>query len=131
MNKKYRVTLDLGDEHAFRLHIGDNIFKFPNDDDGIYLSKTDKIVFRKVAEYNKSNMIEVLHYLKTVGSTKKVFRKRQYKRSLVARKIYHMVGVPTLKFLKMMIRQNIIKYLPVTVEKLRQWRRYLVLMCLP
>ena len=27
-----------------------------------------------------------------------------------------MVGVPTLKFLKMMIRQNMIHHLPVTVE---------------
>ena len=62
------------------VHIGDNISKFPTDDDGIYLSKTDKIVFRKVAEYNKRNMIEVLHYLKTLGSTKKGFRKTQYKR---------------------------------------------------
>ena len=34
----------------------------------------------------------------------------------MARKIYHMVGLPTLWNLKMIIRENIIKNCPVTVE---------------
>ena len=34
----------------------------------------------------------------------------------MARKLYHMVGAPTFRKFKMMIKQNIIKNFPVTVE---------------
>ena len=64
----------------------------------------------------KSNTIEGLKKLKTVGKNKKGFSEYQYKRELVARKLYHMIGEPTLKNLKMMIRQNIIHNFPVMVE---------------
>ena len=43
MTIKYRVTFNSGDENDFRVHIGDNIVKFPANDDGIYLSKPDNI----------------------------------------------------------------------------------------
>ena len=61
-------------------------------------------------------MIEWLNYLQTVRGNKKVFSEIQYKRSLVVRKLYHMAGAPTLKHLKIMIRQNIIQNFPVTFE---------------
>ena len=51
-----------------------------------------------------------------MGENKKGFRKFEYKRALVARKIYHVVGTPTLRNFKTMIRQNIIHNFPVTVE---------------
>ena len=43
MTNKYRVTFDSGYENAFKVYIVDNIVKFPDNDDGIYLSKTDDI----------------------------------------------------------------------------------------
>ena len=46
MTKKYRVTFDSGNENDFKVHIGDDIFRFPVNDDGLYLSKPDNI-FRK------------------------------------------------------------------------------------
>ena len=36
----------------------------------------------------------------------------------MARKLYHIVGAPTLQNLKTMIRQNIIQNFPVTVEEI-------------
>ena len=96
------------------MHIGDKIAKFPDNDDGIYLSKPDNI-FRKVSE-EKKNMIEGLNNFKTMGAKKKGFRKFQYKTALLAIKLYHMVGAPNLRNLKTMIRQNIIQNFPVTVE---------------
>ena len=65
MNKKYKVTFDSGDENDFKAHIGDNIVKFPAIDGGLYLSNPDNI-FRKVAEENKMNTIELLNNLQTV-----------------------------------------------------------------
>ena len=64
----------------------------------------------------KRKTIEVLNHLKMVGENRKGFIERQYKMALVARKIYHMLGAPTLRSLKMIIRQNIIKNCSVTVE---------------
>ena len=49
MTKKYRVKLYSVDENDFKLNIGDNIVKFPANNDGFYLSKLDDI-FREVAE---------------------------------------------------------------------------------
>ena len=69
-----------------------------------------------VAQENIRNMIEGLKKMQNGGGNRKVFIKRQYKRALVTRKIYHMVGSPNLRNLKMMIRQKIIQNFPVTVE---------------
>ena len=77
------------------MHTGDKTVKFPANNYRLYLSKPDKNVFREADEEKKMKIIEVLNNLQTVGENNKVFRKRQYKRSLVARKIYHMVGAPT------------------------------------
>ena len=54
------------------MHIGDNIVKFSANDDGIYLSKLDKNIFRKANEEKKGNIVEGLKKLKTVGENKKV-----------------------------------------------------------
>ena len=72
-----------------------------------------------VAQENIRNMIEGLKKMQNGGGNRKVFIKRQYKRALVTRKIYHMVGSPNLRNLKMMIRQKIIQNCPVTVEDIQ------------
>ena len=72
--------------------------------------------FRKVDEDNKRNMVEGFKDLQTFRVNKKGFRKLQYKRSLVARNICHMVGAPALRSLKMMISNNSFQNFSVTVE---------------
>ena len=47
MTKKYKVTFDSGDENYFRVHIGDNVAKFPYNYDDIYLSKQDRMFLVK------------------------------------------------------------------------------------
>ena len=114
--KNYQVTFNSWDENDLKVHIVDNIVKFPDNDDGIYFSKHNKVLFRKLCEDNKSNMIEGLNNLKNVGGNNKGISKSQYKRAPVARKIYHIVGAPDLQILRMIIIQNIINNFPVTVE---------------
>ena len=53
MTKKLRVTFDSGDENAFKVHIGDNIVKFPANYDRLYPSKTDKNIFGKCLNRTK------------------------------------------------------------------------------
>ena len=57
MTKKCKVTIDSGKENAFRVKVGDNIFKFTDNYDRLYLRKPDKI-FGEVTRDNKRNMIE-------------------------------------------------------------------------
>ena len=61
MTEQYRVTLDSGDENAFKVYVGHDFVKFTANDDGLYLSKQDNI-FRKVDEDNKRNTIEELKF---------------------------------------------------------------------
>ena len=105
------------------MHTGDKTVKFPANNYRIYLSKPDKNVFRKADEEKKMKIIEVLNNLQTVGGNKKGSSKRQYKRALVARKLYHMAGAPKFRNLKMMIRKNIIQNFLVTVEDIETAER--------
>ena len=75
-----------------------------------------RIFLRKLAEENKRKIIEGLKSLQKVGGKKKVFSARQYKRTLVTRKLCHMVGASTIRNLKMMLKQNIVHNFPVAVE---------------
>ena len=47
MAKKYRTKFDSKYENYFKVHIGDNIVKFPDNDEGIYIRKLDNIFSRK------------------------------------------------------------------------------------
>ena len=55
-------------------------------------------------------MVEGLNNLQTIWEKNKGFSEHQYMRELAARQIYHMVGAPTFRNLKMMIRKTIIIY---------------------
>ena len=63
MIKYYQVTFDSGDETSFKVHIGDKIVKFPDNNDRFYLSKPDKNFFINVAEEGESKMIKRLNRL--------------------------------------------------------------------
>ena len=52
------------------MHIGDNIFMFQDNNEGIYLSKLYKNCFGKVTEKNKKKMIKVLKICKMWGKTR-------------------------------------------------------------
>ena len=55
--EKYRLTINSGNKNDLGVHIEDKIVKFSANDDGIYPSKRDKIVFRKLYEENKRNIV--------------------------------------------------------------------------
>ena len=57
-----------------------------------------------------------MNNLKDVGKNKKGFGEHQYKRESVTKKLYHMVGAPTLQNLNLVIRQKIIENFSVKFE---------------
>ena len=56
------------------------------------------------------------HLVSTVKENKTGFSKCQYERALIARKLYHILGSPTVEAYKAMLKGNVIKNCPVTQE---------------
>jgi hypothetical protein len=54
--------------------------------------------------------------VQTVDEHKKGYSQRQFESAKQARKLYHIIGCPTVEHFKAILRQNIIKNCPVTVE---------------
>jgi hypothetical protein len=54
--------------------------------------------------------------ISTVSENKKGYTTRQFERAKEARKLYHIVGTPTMENFKSLLRTNIIKNCSVTVE---------------
>ena len=54
--------------------------------------------------------------ISTVTKNKKGYTIRQFERTKGARKLYHIVGTPTMENFKLLLQTNIIKNCPVTVE---------------
>ena len=66
------ATFNSGYENYFKVHIGDKLFKFLINYEGLYLIEPDKTYFRKVSEDRKSNIIEGLKNCKPWGKTIRV-----------------------------------------------------------
>jgi hypothetical protein len=61
-------------------------------------------------EDSASNLIS------TVAENRKGYTLRQFERAKEARKLYHIVGTPTMNNFKSLLWMNVIQYCPVTVE---------------
>jgi hypothetical protein len=56
------------------------------------------------------------HLIETVKENRVGYTQRQYERAKRARKLYHIVGTPTLETFKMLIKMNAIRNCPMTTE---------------
>lgn len=104
LKNQCRVTYDSEAEDAFLAHTKSGIVRFFGNEMGLYTHKPKKSKKRSSS------------YLQTLEDTKQGFTQRQIKRAEKARKIYHVVGAPTMDSLKKLLRQNLIKNCPVTVD---------------
>ena len=108
---KYRITYDSEKEDAFLVHMEHKTVKFTRTPEGLYqftVPQSYKEELKMNQEEKSNNMIQ------TVDENKIVYTKRQMERAKVARKLYHIVGSPTLEAFKAMLKSNIIKNCPVT-----------------
>ena len=108
---KYRITYDSEKEDAFLVHMKHKTVKFTRTPEGLYqftVPQSYKEELKMNQEEKSNNMIQ------TVEENKIVYTKRQMERAKVARKLYHIVGSPTLEAFKAMLKSNIIKNCPVT-----------------
>ena len=54
--------------------------------------------------------------VETVDENKKYFSERAYRRAVEARKLYQIIGIPSIKDFKAIVQGNLIKNCPITIE---------------
>src|SRR5210317_2332452 len=101
------------------------IIKFKRNKDGLYMYKPTESYLQEVKETNEKQNTEkyedtqttgVSNAISTVTGNKIGFTKRQVEDAEKARKLYYVLGCPTVQNFKHILRQNIIKNCPVTME---------------
>jgi hypothetical protein len=96
------------------------VIKFARTEDGLYVYKLTADYKNKVAAVNetiptkKSDEKQLM--ISTIKENRKGYTQRQFENSKRARRLYHIVGCPTVANFKHILRQNIIKNCPVTAD---------------
>jgi hypothetical protein len=65
---------------------------------------------------NKNEEVQANHMISTLSENRKGYTERQFINAKRARKLYHILGCPTVENYKHILRQKIIKNCPVTIE---------------
>ena len=105
VRRKYRVTYDSEDG---------NVFKVYKTDGKVMIFKEAKNgLFYHAIGHEEFCMVH------TVEENKQRFSERQFQRAKLAREVYHMVGAPSIKDYMNMVRFNLLKNCPVTLEDIR------------
>ena len=110
LKKKYRITYDSMKEDAFLVYKENEIIRFECSPEGLYQYEVSKGYKSDLKDSGTSYLVS------TVTENRKGYTLRQFERAKQARKLYHIVGTPTIENFKSLIRMNIIKNCPVTVE---------------
>ena len=90
------------------------IIKFECSPDGLYQYLVSKGYQQSLKEDRKDNGTSNL--ISTVTENRQGYTLRQFERAKEARRLYHIVGTPTVENFKSLLRMNVIKNCPVTVE---------------
>lgn len=106
MAKHHRVTYDSWQEDAFYIHLPHKVVKFKASENGLYYLK-----LKYAREIN--NMVT------TINENRKAFTLRQFERAKLVRKLYHIVGTPTVENFKSLIRMNAILDCPITAKDVK------------
>ena len=113
LKDKYRIMYDSSQEDAFLIHMKDKVVKFKRTPDGLYCFKvleTYKESLTDKPQEGKCNLVD------TVAKNRQGYMQHQFEHAKLAQKLYHIVRMPTIQSFKAMLRTNIIKNCPVTVE---------------
>jgi hypothetical protein len=120
------ITYDSEVEDAFNVHTDNRVIKFEQTTEGLYAYTPTEKYMKTVAEAKnmKPPARKGTSFLvATVEENRKGFTQRQFDDAKRARRLYHIVGCPTVENFKHILRQNIIKNCPVTVEDVNNAER--------
>ena len=117
----YWITFDSKKGDAFLIHTLDGVIKFERTPEGLYNFRPSQAYKDGLAQEAKrkdkdddpegqSNLVT------TLAENRHGYTQRQFERAKRARKLYHIIGTPTVENFKALLRMNIIQNCPVTVE---------------
>ena len=121
MTEKYRITYDSDKEDALIMQTDNGIIKFSRTPEVIYSYKLSAIYLKHVAETKcmspptETSGTQLRNMVSTATENRKDYTQLQFKNSKRARRLYHIVGCPTVENFKHILRQNIIRNCPVTI----------------
>ena len=110
---KHQITFDSSMENAFLVHQPDKIIKFECTPEGLYMYRVDKNYKTSLKEKGSS------HLVTTLSENRKGYTGQQYDRAKTARKLYHIIGMPTVENFKALLCMNAIHNCPVMVEDVK------------
>jgi hypothetical protein len=114
LKTKHWITYDSDKEDTFLVHMNNKILKFECIPKGQYQYKVSKgykaDLKKEVKTSGTSNLIS------TVTENRKGYTLGQLERAKEARKLYRIVGTPTMDNFKSLLQMNIIKNCPVTIK---------------
>jgi hypothetical protein len=119
----HRIVYDSEKEDAFHVYMDHGIVKFTRTDEGLYVYKPTPKFLQAVAATKGMKPLanyqahETSLLVSTVSENKLGYTKRQFDDAKRARRLYHIVGCPTVENFKHILRQNIIKNCPVTIDE--------------
>ena len=125
LEDQYRITYDSSIEKAFNVYTKDGIVKFKRNKDGLYIYQPSNEYITDVKRENQHELVlkkdttdeeRVNFLIDTVEENKSGYTQRQFENAKKARKLYHIIGCPTVENFKSILRQNIIRNCPVTVD---------------
>jgi hypothetical protein len=130
VNRGHQVTYDSEKEDAFLMHTANGIVKFERTAEGLYAYKPSTKYLNEVASKKRMQPPEPRERTKTsndtdkgigclvstVNENRKGYTKRQFEDAKLARRLYHIMGCPTVENFKKILRQNIVINCPVTPQ---------------
>ena len=110
IQRQYRVTYDNWKQPCFYVHKPNgDIITFQEDKGGLHYHDIDNPKM-------KTNIAHTVALVETVQENSKEFTKRQVNEAKSARRLYSMVGRPSLKDFRVLIKANMLRNCPVTLE---------------
>jgi hypothetical protein len=102
-----RITYDSSVEKAFNVHTKNGIVKFTRNKDGLYTYRPFKEYLTEVAKDDKGDdePIQATNLMvQTIEENKLGYTQRQFDDAKQARKLYHIIGCPTVENFKAILR---------------------------
>ena len=115
MKKKYWITHDSDKEDAFKVHMNGKILEFKATPQGLYCCSTGKDYLEKIKKAKQKKQ-ETSNMMDTVQENRKNYTQHQFECAKLACKLCHNVGTPAVKNFKSLLKANMIKNCPVTIE---------------
>ena len=118
MRRQFRITYDNWNNGAcFIVHKPDGqVVRFAEHEGGLYFHD---IGARKLPKIETS-----LAVVETVRGNKKEFTKRQVKEAEHSRRVYSMIGRPSINDYKNLVKGNLLHNFPVSLDDIKMQRRY-------